>query len=69
MLSDADTPNVVLPALQALASAPPEVLVSGVTGTYRVAAFGVLLSTALAAAALWMDRKRRTQTASGPKEA
>jgi len=40
-------------------TAPPEALVAGVTGTFRLAAFIIAISTALAAFALWFDRQRQ----------
>jgi hypothetical protein len=39
--------------------APAEVLVSGVTDTYRIAAFFILASTMLAGLALWIDTRRQ----------
>jgi EmrB/QacA subfamily drug resistance transporter len=42
-----------------LSHAPAEALVAGITGTYRIAALIILASTAMAAAALWIDNRRR----------
>jgi EmrB/QacA subfamily drug resistance transporter len=41
-----------------LSHAPAEALVAGITGTYRIAALIILASTAMAAAALWIESRR-----------
>ncbi len=48
-----------LPAGMDATRAPAEVLVSGVTGTYQIAAFFILASTMLAGLALWIDTRRQ----------
>jgi EmrB/QacA subfamily drug resistance transporter len=53
-----------------LSHAPAEALVAGITGTYRIAALIILASTAMAAAALWIEnrRKSRRHHGSNPSE-
>ncbi|MCZ7543640.1 MAG: MFS transporter [Anaerolineae bacterium] len=48
-----------LPPGADVTAAPPEALVAGVTGVFRTAALFILASTALAAFALWFDRRGR----------
>jgi len=52
-----------LPAGVDVTRAAAEVLVGGVTGTYRIAAFFILASTLLAGLALWIDTCRGRQVA------
>lgn len=52
-----------LPAGVDVTRAAAEVLVGGVTGTYRIAAFFILASTLLAGLALWIDTRRSRQAA------
>lgn len=47
-----------LPTGTPIGSAPAHALVGGLTGTYRMAALGVLLSVLLAGVALYLDRSR-----------
>jgi EmrB/QacA subfamily drug resistance transporter len=46
---------------ESLKSAPAEALVAGITGTYRIAALIILASTLMAAAALWIENRRRSR--------
>ncbi len=49
------------PSISAITSAPAEALVAGLTGTYRVLAVVLFVSTGLAAAAFRIDKRRQTQ--------
>jgi MFS family permease len=42
-----------------LTDAPAAALVAGIAGTYRIAALIILIATTLAAAALWIDSRRK----------
>jgi hypothetical protein len=44
-----------------VAAAPPAALVAGVSGTFRVLAGVILLSTLLAGVALWIDARRKVE--------
>ncbi len=52
-----------------VSQAPPAALVQGVNGTYRVAALFIFAATLLAAAALWIDRRRGDEEDLRPAEA
>lgn len=52
-----------LPSGADVTSAPPQALVAGVRGTFHVTAAFILVSTALAAFALWFDRRRASEPA------
>ena len=47
-----------IPIMTNVTDAPKQALVNGLTGAYRVAAMIILLSTILAVATLWIERKR-----------
>jgi MFS family permease len=50
---------------ESLSSAPAEALVAGIAGTYRIAALIILVSTVMAAAALWIENRRRSRQRHG----
>lgn len=47
-----------IPALSSVTDAPAEALVRGVNGTYRVAAYVMIVAIFLSFIALWLDRRR-----------
>ena len=51
--------KAAVPGLKDVAKAPPEALVAGLSGLYKTAALVIAVSSILAAAALYLDHRRR----------
>ena len=56
-----------LPAGTDATTAPARALVSGINGTYQIAALFILGAVALASAALWIDNRRKREAAAAAK--
>ena len=53
--------KAAMPGLKDVAKAPPEALVAGLSGLYKTAALVIAVSSVLAVAAFYLDRRRRDE--------